>query len=336
MDLIKLSISPAFIRKRARLTWREVLFGIENELLASGAAVEVAGHELGAHDNPPEVLVQLASLGKGEPTRGLVEQLANAAPKQEPAEVRGKWLYLVLGWIFEHRQSYPDPLQTVEEVYADFGYPECVSAFVRYMPTHEPDLGSRELNERRLYENWQRFLDDEGGKLAGASARANESGLPHDDHASREPDRQPETTNQDIVALEYDWLAVDAEGLVALFSTAGGGYAPAALLADTDAFDAAIATVLSMPGSTTTATCTRELPVDLINTWKLVAERGLFAFDSDPPGGPYRLIAAPTRPVCLQELPPIVRDVAGRVVLSTVAFRVAREISEREIPRRES
>lgn len=177
MDLVKLSISRAFIRERTRLTWREVLFGIESELLASGAAVELAGDELGAHDNPPEVLVELAGLGKGEPTQGLVEQLANASPKQDPGEIRGRWLYLVLGWTFEHKESYPDPLQTVEEVYADFGYPECMSAFVRYMPTHEPDLGSRELNERRLYENWQRYLDDEGAKLSGASARPNESGF---------------------------------------------------------------------------------------------------------------------------------------------------------------
>ena len=177
MDRVKLSISRAFIRERTRLTWREVLFGIENELLASGAAVELAGDDLGARDNPPEVLLELAGLGKGEPTRGLVEQLANAAPNQDPAEIRGKWLYLVLGWILEHKESYPDPLQMVEEVYADFDYPESVSAFVRYMPTREPDLGSRELNERRLYENWQRYLDDEGAKLAGANASANESGL---------------------------------------------------------------------------------------------------------------------------------------------------------------
>ncbi|RYE51739.1 MAG: hypothetical protein EOP21_00575 [Hyphomicrobiales bacterium] len=34
------------------------------------------------------------------------------------------------------------------------------------MPMDEPDLGSRELNERRLYERWKRYLDDELATLA--------------------------------------------------------------------------------------------------------------------------------------------------------------------------
>ena len=45
------------------------------------------------------------------------------------------------------------------EVYSDFGYPPRIAGFVRYMPAEQPDLGSRELNEQRLYENWKRYLD---------------------------------------------------------------------------------------------------------------------------------------------------------------------------------
>src|SRR5215470_2211722 len=99
------------------------------------------------------------------------------------------------------------------------------------------------------------------------------------------------TTSEEIQGLEYDWLAIDSEGYIALFSTAGGGYAPHAFLQDVEAFDAAIASIISQPACTTTA-CSRELPTGLTNTWKLMAERGIFAFDSDPVGGPYRLIAA--------------------------------------------
>ena len=160
MELIKLSIPPAFIDERAHLTWREILFGIDNELLAPGAAVDFAGDEVGAQDAPSPALAELAGVGKGEPTRTLVEQLANAEPQQNAEAIRDRWLYLVLAWIFEHRASYPDPLQTVEEVYADFGYPQRIAGFVRYMPADEPDLGSRELNERRLHEKWRRYLDE--------------------------------------------------------------------------------------------------------------------------------------------------------------------------------
>ena len=49
----------------------------------------------------------------------------------------------------------------------------------------------------------------------------------------------------EIVGLEFDWLACDADGHVGFFSTAGGGCAPEAFLRDTDAFDAAIEAIRS-------------------------------------------------------------------------------------------
>jgi hypothetical protein len=160
VDLIKLSITPDFIRERTHLTWREALFGIDNELLSPGAGADFAAAQLAVQDDPAPALVELASLGRGEPTRDLVEQLAAAEPQQDPDIIRSKWLYLALAWIFEHKDNYPDPLRTVEEVYADFSYPDAVASFVRYMPMDELDLGSREANERRLYEKWKRYLEN--------------------------------------------------------------------------------------------------------------------------------------------------------------------------------
>lgn len=166
MDLIKLSISLAFINDRVRLTWREILYGVDNELLAPGAAADFAGDRLARRDDPSAILVELAGARRDEPTRALVEQLASAEPPEASDEIQDKWLYLVLAWIFEHRASYPDPLQTVEEVYADFGYPPRIASFVRYMPADEPDLGSRERNERRLHEKWKRYLDEASAPYA--------------------------------------------------------------------------------------------------------------------------------------------------------------------------
>lgn len=160
MELIKLSIPAGFISSKTRLTWREVFFGIENELLASGAAVDFAAEELARQNSASATLVELASLAAGESTRELVQQLAGAEPEDEPNEVREKWLYLVLAWLFDHRDAYADPLQTVEEVYADFEYPPAIAGFVRYMPMDEPDRGSRALNEARLYNKWKQYLEE--------------------------------------------------------------------------------------------------------------------------------------------------------------------------------
>ncbi|WP_437789996.1 hypothetical protein [Sorangium sp. So ce693] len=123
----------------------------------------------------------------------------------------------------------------------------------------------------------------------------------------------------EILGLEFDWLASDADGYVALFSTAGGGYAPDEFLRDTDAHDAAIDAVLASPASTV-ARFAPELPPGLKNTWRMVAERGLFVFDSDPHGGPYRMVAAPADPIRIVDLPRGVIDIVGRLKLRQVRF----------------
>ena len=161
MELVKLHITAEFVRDRTALTWREVLFGIDNELLSPEAAVDLAAGQVATLEAPAPALLELAGLSPGEPTRHLVESLAAAADAVEDrGALQKKWLYLVLAWIFEHRSSYPEPLRAVEEVYADFGYPEAVASFVRFMPMIGPDLGSKEDNERRLFESWKQYLDE--------------------------------------------------------------------------------------------------------------------------------------------------------------------------------
>jgi hypothetical protein len=126
----------------------------------------------------------------------------------------------------------------------------------------------------------------------------------------------------DILGLEYDWLAVDARGRVGFFSTAGGGYAPPAMLADTDAQEAAIESILARPACTPVLFAP-SLRADLKNTWLLVAERGLYAYDSSPNGGPYALIAAPEYPITVDQLDARVARVAKRVTLR-IQFAIAR------------
>lgn len=125
-------------------------------------------------------------------------------------------------------------------------------------------------------------------------------------------------SGEDIQGYEYDWLGCDEDGFVALFSTAGGGYAPPAYLRDTDSHARAIDALLALPVSTSTS-FHPSLAAHLENTWKLVAERGLYAYDSDPHGGPYHLVAAPEIPIRLDALPSLAANVVAEIRL-TVRF----------------
>lgn len=162
MDVVRLCIPYVFIRDRTRLSWCDIRFGLVNELIDPKAPVAFAIDQVGELEDPAAELIDLAGAGENEPTTDHVKHLADSESQCSEDEVRGKWLYLVLAWIYEHRHEYSDPLQRVEEVYADFGYPEQVASFVRYMPMVGPDLGSREANERRLFERWKQYLDEMG------------------------------------------------------------------------------------------------------------------------------------------------------------------------------
>ncbi|MBK6687401.1 MAG: hypothetical protein IPG45_23220 [Deltaproteobacteria bacterium] len=116
----------------------------------------------------------------------------------------------------------------------------------------------------------------------------------------------------EVQGLEYDWLGCDASGCVALFSTAGAGYSPSEFLRDADAHDRAIQLILLLPPSTE-AELFPEVSAGLINTWRLVAERGLYAYDCDPSGGPYRRVAAPVSPVRVEALPLPVAALASSI-----------------------
>lgn len=165
MEMLTLDIPAEFIKAHlGRPTWRELLFGLENQLLDPIAITEFAADELAQGDAPAAVL-DLAIGGADEPVHDRVRYLADreAADDRTAAQT---WLFLALAWLFEHRGDLPDPLGTIETVYAEFDYPEGIEGFVRYMPTEEPDLGDRVLNEQRLTDKWHRYIDEEQARLS--------------------------------------------------------------------------------------------------------------------------------------------------------------------------
>jgi hypothetical protein len=106
---------------------------------------------------------------------------------------------------------------------------------------------------------------------------------------------------------------------VGYFTAAGGGYTPPEFLRDTDAHQAAVAAILAMP-ATTTPRFAPELDARAINEWRLVAERGLFAYNSDTSGGPHQLLAAPEAPVLATALPAAVMSVLDNLVYRDLRF----------------
>ena len=165
MEQIRFAISWPFINARLTLSWRAVLYGLENELAAPTVPVEAAANRLGDSEDTPPALLELAIAEADEPVRHLVQALAATEELADELSLREMWLYLVMAWVYEHKSEVADPLGVVERIYADFDYPESISGLVRYMPSDMPDLGSPEANEERLMKRWESFLADERSRL---------------------------------------------------------------------------------------------------------------------------------------------------------------------------
>ena len=162
MEMFQANLMRRQVSDKVRLSWRDVLFGLENQLLDLSVPAELAGEQLAEYDYPSASLIELAGTRKGEPIIDLVRDLAESEPPCRDAEIRSKWVYLVLDGLYQHREEFSDPLEMVEAIYADFDYPEEIRGLVRYMPREGPDRGSREAGEQRVYEKWKKYLDTAG------------------------------------------------------------------------------------------------------------------------------------------------------------------------------
>jgi hypothetical protein len=85
----------------------------------------------------------------------------------------------------------------------------------------------------------------------------------------------------DLRGIEFDWFAVDSDGNVALFATAGEGFFPENV-AEHHAMHSYVSESLPAPRSGTA------------EVWLDYASVGLYVFDWALPGGPYQRRASPT------------------------------------------
>lgn len=134
-------------------------FGV---LIGWSAIVDLATERLSAGSDDP-LEIELADLTKMETYQvgELLRKLVSGSPEKDGVFAQRKWLYLLLAWLFENKESVPDPLGDVETIYADFDYPPEIEGFVRYMPVtdaYDPSAHAKDENENRLFGKWREYL----------------------------------------------------------------------------------------------------------------------------------------------------------------------------------
>lgn len=113
-------------------------------------------------ESPVDPIIQELSELDGSAIADIREILGvgEQATLQPELSVR-KWLYLELLATYELRENLKDPFEFVELIYADFGYPESVAPFVRYMPLEE----GASSGLAAMTESWRQYLTSEAEAL---------------------------------------------------------------------------------------------------------------------------------------------------------------------------
>jgi hypothetical protein len=161
--LVKFAIPPEFVTARVFLTPGELVYGYRHGWLGDRAVVEVAltafeaGRDLSSAEEELALLLS-DSLGR---VPELLEDLArSSAGEPDPG---GVWLFLALAWLHEHRSEHLEPLEVIEELYADFDYPEEIEGLVRFMPPpHGAATGHRAIEQR-----WEDFVSRKSAQYRG-------------------------------------------------------------------------------------------------------------------------------------------------------------------------
>lgn len=168
---------PLAIRNASELpplTWSELLYGFLQGYIGWKTVVDYASKKTDEGDLEADV-IELAFVGKEDAWK-VGDLLARLAVQKAESSHRNSaiWLFIFLQWLFDNKDEFQDPLMEIEEVYADFNYPEEMREFVRYMPPNDgyrPDLHTAEENKQRLYAKWKQYLDEwQRRSISGGSA----------------------------------------------------------------------------------------------------------------------------------------------------------------------
>ena len=105
----------------------------------------------------------------------MVEKLARLEPAATIDGAKKKWLCLILAWLYERRVEVDDPFSIINEIYADFDYPEEIKGFASYMPSREPSAippYNAETPKERMLRLWKEYVRNCHGEREENSDRS--------------------------------------------------------------------------------------------------------------------------------------------------------------------
>ena len=149
-------IPSSFIMERTSLSLPELRWAFDNGVVGAQIVVDVAKSMVHEEDTS-NVARRLASATHAELPE-VREIISDVTVDDEEADAsRRKWVWLVLSWLYEHHREDADVFEKIDGLYADFGYPQEMTAFGPYAPAYQAKGDPRE-QRREVVGEWGRYL----------------------------------------------------------------------------------------------------------------------------------------------------------------------------------
>ena len=155
-----------FIREKVNLSWREAVWGLDRKWLGWRSLVDLARAQ-SERNHRSELIAELATVDKDRSHRAseLARQLAATEPAVDEAYLKRKWLYLVTARLAQTKEEQTEFWKVIEEIYAEFDYPQEMRSFVPYEPPDGNDTGHYQTPYARLESNLQKYLSQAGAEF---------------------------------------------------------------------------------------------------------------------------------------------------------------------------
>lgn len=160
-------IPADFINEKVNLSWCDIKWGYENNLLTSNTNKKAENSLLTENYTNTELELSFLIPSESNDITPLLMNYVLTLKKMNMRTLVKKWLYVILSWLWANRESFEDPLDEVENIYTDFDCPAEMDSFIKYMPPtdgYDPSLYSYAENINRLMKNWESYLQKSAEK----------------------------------------------------------------------------------------------------------------------------------------------------------------------------
>lgn len=146
----------SFSQTKTNWNWQEILSGMENKIIDRSDVVNYATRVLDEGILGFDWVLKIAIADEYEDILPYIYELINLEDSEDDSTIQDKWRYFILKELYAKKSNYEDFNEKVEEIYADFDYPEDMAGFIGYMPS---------VDGKSMEESWQEYLTSSKGKF---------------------------------------------------------------------------------------------------------------------------------------------------------------------------